>query len=491
MANIFFNLPMPVANGPGASVDVSTMGKDKTIVVGGAFTGASVAIEISVDGGVTFQPIKLFTFADKQVIPVVAQFMRVNVLGRSAEPFSATANVGANDNGALFAALPVPAVDGPGASVDVSTLGNFTTFVVGGSFNGATISIEVSEDGVDFAPCGTSFSGQGGTHSKVVVANFMRTFVRGRNAFPFVPVVAVGAEVDPTPGGGSVAASLTPNPFLLPASTIAVTADFGEQIRLDASGGPIAQTLPVINTAVLPNPGGFLVVVEIGGGQVTLNAGVGDTVNGGASFLVPLSGGVLLESDGVSNWDVVAVHDPTPAVAAGALEYMDTIEVTGAPAAFVTFGTGGDGVENAAIDGDVDGIYELSIFWPKSDLTTRNIEIHPNGVDISGNSQFDRHVSSGSFDNGAGWIVARVGTAGAGTGVETDSIVVINAATGKQRTIKSQLVSAAIGASAMIGSEVYSAWFDSVTNITSLRFIDRSTTLPVGVKLVLWRRVAA
>jgi len=44
---------------------------------------------------------------------------------------------------------------------------------------------------------------------------------------------------------------------------------------------------------------------------------------------------------------------PDVGEAAGGLVYVDTIEVTGSPAAFVTFGTGGDGDENAALDGNV------------------------------------------------------------------------------------------------------------------------------------------
>ncbi len=202
MANIFLNLPMPAGNGPGASVDTSAMGKEKSIVVGGTFVGATVAVEVSEDGA-EFQPIHLFSFADKRVISVAAQFMRVNVLSRSAESFSGTADIGANDNGALFVGLPLPAGDGAGASVDVSALGNFTTFVVGGEFRDASISIEISEDGVAFASCGANFSDQGGVQNKVVVANFMRTFVRGRNAFPFTPVVAVGATNDPMGADGS------------------------------------------------------------------------------------------------------------------------------------------------------------------------------------------------------------------------------------------------------------------------------------------------
>jgi len=112
---------------------------------------------------------------------------------------SINADVGANDNGALFTTLPLPAGDGPGAPVDVSTFGNFTTFTVGGSFQGASVAIEVSEDGISYFPC-AMFAGQGGELSKVVVGNFMRTFVRGRSGYPFTATVGVGAEIDATPG---------------------------------------------------------------------------------------------------------------------------------------------------------------------------------------------------------------------------------------------------------------------------------------------------
>ena len=203
MANIFLNLPMPVGDGAGASVDTSAMGAAKTIVIGGLFKGASVSIQVSTDG-VSFATVFTFGAAGKTVIAAAAQFMRVFVRGRSAEPFSATCNMGANDDGALFFGLPLPAGDGAGAPVDVSTLGNFTTFVVSGSFQGAGVAIQVSEDGVDYATCENFSGGGGGAVSKVVVANWMRTFVQGRagNSNPFTPVVSVGATVDAGGGGG-------------------------------------------------------------------------------------------------------------------------------------------------------------------------------------------------------------------------------------------------------------------------------------------------
>ena len=194
MANIFLDLPV---GSPGASIDTSAMGADKSIVVGGSLGGGAVTIEISNDGGASFQAIWICTAPCKKVIPVAAQFMRAN------GPASANADVGANDNGALFTTLPLPAGNGPGAPVDVSAFGNFTTFVVGGIFPGASVAVEVSEDGISYFVC-SMFAGQGGEQSKIVVGNFMRTFVRGRSPLPFTATVGVGAENDATPGGISL-----------------------------------------------------------------------------------------------------------------------------------------------------------------------------------------------------------------------------------------------------------------------------------------------
>jgi hypothetical protein len=206
MPNIFVNLPMPAGNGAGAAVDVSAQGRDKSIVMGGGFGGATVAIEVSTDGGNVFKPIWLFQAAGKKVLPVAAEFMRVFVRGRgSSGPFTATASVGADDKGALFAVIPVPAVDGPGTPVDVSALGNFTTFVVGGVFPGVTVSFEVSEDGVDYFACGASFADEGDQQSRVVVANYMRIFLRGHDFNPaaFNPTASVGA-INDVSGGAMV-----------------------------------------------------------------------------------------------------------------------------------------------------------------------------------------------------------------------------------------------------------------------------------------------
>lgn len=213
MANLFADLPMPVLNGPGAAVDVSGMGRDKTVVVRGDFPGATITIEISQDaGGLTgYAPVTTFQNGDqRRLLEVAARYMRVNVEGRkSAVTFTANADVGASDIGAQFAALPMPAGNGAGAAVDVSALGAYCTFITAGAFLGATITIEASEDGVSYAPVVT-FANYGGQQSAVVTANFMRVLVSGRKVIiPFSATAAVGAINDAGSGGGGGTAGIS------------------------------------------------------------------------------------------------------------------------------------------------------------------------------------------------------------------------------------------------------------------------------------------
>lgn len=136
MANVYINLPMPALNGAGASVATITMGGAKSIVVSGDFGNTTLTVEASVDGGTVWAPVAVFQTGGSlvQVVEVACDFMRVNVSGRNnIVPFSAVMDVGANDTGAVVAVIPMPAGNGSGASVNVSALGSFNTFIVGRS----------------------------------------------------------------------------------------------------------------------------------------------------------------------------------------------------------------------------------------------------------------------------------------------------------------------------------------------------------------------
>jgi hypothetical protein len=248
------------------------MGVDKSIVLGGSFKGATVAVEVSADGGNTFWPLWLFSAAGKKVIPVAANAMRVNVSGYSGAAFSANCDVGASGKTSQFVTLPMPAGSGGGAPVDVSALGSFTTFVATGPFVGTTISVEISEDGVDYAACGASFSDRGGIRNRVVIANFMRAHVRGGSPSAFAPIVAVCAIDDASGGAGT--------DELVKVSNTDTTPGFLDAKIVAGSG---------VALAVLGSPGDEDLEISVSG------ADAGDIVTGPP---IPVRGGTNAEGGG-------------------------------------------------------------------------------------------------------------------------------------------------------------------------------------------------
>ncbi len=205
MANLFFDLPVPVANGVGASVNTGGMGKDRTITVQGQFS-ATITIEISNDGGADFVPLISFDKPGKTTLKIAAQFMRVRLGGlKPGTALTANVDVASNDSGGMFVSIPTTPGDGTGASIDVSAIGTFNTAIATGDFTGQVI-IQISEDGVDWVDCFT-FTGPD-YKSRAVVAQFMRA-VRSGSKLGAVGTaeVDVGAINDPTSGGGTASSS--------------------------------------------------------------------------------------------------------------------------------------------------------------------------------------------------------------------------------------------------------------------------------------------
>jgi len=203
MANLFLDIPVPAANGSGAAVDVSAMGKIKTFTIQGTMVG-TITLEYSnvaaapVDAD--FVPLMSFTTPGKKTVALAARFMRARV--SQYQSGAANADVGSNDDGTSRVGLPVTAGDGLGASTDVSALGTFNTITVGGVFTGNVI-IELSEDGVDWVQLFT-FTRPAGK-SKDFVTQFMRTRRQGVDpTAPGTPVVSVVAVND---SGGSSSSS--------------------------------------------------------------------------------------------------------------------------------------------------------------------------------------------------------------------------------------------------------------------------------------------
>jgi hypothetical protein len=204
MANVFANLPLPGANGVGAAVNTSTMGRKRTIMVSGSFTGAFITIEASVDGGATFAAVASFRHGiGERTIELAAQYMRARVAGRTPfVPFDVSVDISSTDDGATFLAIPLPAGNGPGPAVSAAGLGSFHTAIASGSFQGARILLEVSADGSRWLPL-ASFAARGGVISRTVTAAWYRANVKGRlPAVPFSGSLSVGAVNDAAAGGG-------------------------------------------------------------------------------------------------------------------------------------------------------------------------------------------------------------------------------------------------------------------------------------------------
>jgi hypothetical protein len=208
MANLFVNLPAPASNGVGAGQPTASMGQEKTITVEGAFAGV-VTIEIALDAGVTWGQVASFSQPGKLVLDFAAQQMRVRRTGAGGTdvvPGLPNVDIAADDSGAQFTALTVPAGDGAGASSIVSTFGEFNTINVTGSFTGVVV-IQISEDGTDWADV-MAFTTPS-LESKEFTASLMRVVRRGTDpTLPGLPVVTVGATNDPNITSGASGGSL-------------------------------------------------------------------------------------------------------------------------------------------------------------------------------------------------------------------------------------------------------------------------------------------
>ena len=153
MTNLFVNLPVPSSNAPGAAVDVSAMGKTKTIILGGTLN-AAVTIEYATDAaGTDFAPITTFQPGSNSSLTtdVAAHWMRAVTSGYKGG--AGNCDVGGSDAGSSFVQVP-----SGGAPVDISALPLFKTVVAAPGFSG---NIEVTQDGVSWAQVMTFQNGGG------------------------------------------------------------------------------------------------------------------------------------------------------------------------------------------------------------------------------------------------------------------------------------------------------------------------------------------
>jgi hypothetical protein len=351
MPNPTANLPLPVLNGPGATVNTSTMGAAKTFIVTGSFQGATIIVEASTDGGSVFAPVAVFGTGDRNVqINVVADHMRARVTGRKTSvPFAATVEVGAPADTPLFADLPTPVLNGPGTSVDISTFPDFSTFIAGGSFGGANVAVEISDDNVDFAPLVT-FSGKAALQSRTVTANWARVNVSGRKtSIPFSATFSMGSSAlsgGGGGGGGGVIVELSEVVVTNPATTL----DFQRpgMFAEDQGGGTAkiwATLLPVVNAGP----------PEIEGGNLPTFAGETNRLQApnGAVAVLPLAGDNI---------------DGTPLI----VKLVGETNGDGATSGPITFATQG---------GDTIDLYPTPTFPTSLNVVGQAIMFVTNGVD--------------------------------------------------------------------------------------------------------------
>ena len=203
MTNLYTALPVPVGNGVGAAVDVSTFGAQKTVIVTGT-AQCSVNIEFCNDAGqVGWQSMGTIQNSGMLSSQAAVWWMRVRISNYNQNVGgTSSVHVGGTDDGSEFVSLPVPAGNGAGAAVNVSAfLGTLKTVQVGGPFQGTTL-VEVSEDGSTEWAQPFSFGAPSAT-TLVIIARFMRVRRVGVPTInPGLPVVNVGFAFPTVAAGG-------------------------------------------------------------------------------------------------------------------------------------------------------------------------------------------------------------------------------------------------------------------------------------------------
>jgi hypothetical protein len=285
MANVFLSLPVPAAPGVGAEVDTSGLDAEKTIVATGPFD-ASLTIEASGDG-VVFAPIHTFQGEGKKVLTVAATKMRTRLENIQSKKGVISVEVAAESVTTRSTTLAVPGADSVGAASNVEIFGRTTTFFISGAHND-TVTIEASEDGINFFAC-VSFS-QLTTLSRQKTREVIAKFFRVRRVNPGratsgSPTVEVAASDDVSSGAATdimvkVSGNDTTTDFLLPKLSagvgIALTElnDGGnEQVEISAPGSTTDELVGVTAADTTPDFLDDKVVAGSGITKTVLNPG--------------------------------------------------------------------------------------------------------------------------------------------------------------------------------------------------------------------------
>jgi hypothetical protein len=170
MSTLVVNLPI-VSGGIGAAVSTAQFAAAKT-VIGSGITG-TVTVEASVDG-VSFCPVGTLTpTVTDLIVDVACSEMRLN----AEQGDAGTLCVQAEGSQTRSASIPLPPADGPGASLDISLFGPFTTVGVEGLTAGQ-VGFEISCDDTNWTPDFKSFTADG-CFTKEISASFIRAVGTG------------------------------------------------------------------------------------------------------------------------------------------------------------------------------------------------------------------------------------------------------------------------------------------------------------------------
>jgi hypothetical protein len=181
----------------------------------------------------------------------------------------------------------------------------------------------------------------------------------------------------------------------------------------------------------------------------------------------------------------------TVASTVGGLEYMDTIFVSGASVASVTFGEGGDGVLGRALDGDVDEIYEVDFHLIDDFGAADSFDIKPNGIVAN---QVSRRTT---VDTGTDASQTTMGFAlsDASDNEHKSGWFKLWASTQLGLPRRSYISQVAMTDTAFTQTDTHyrnwvGSWNDAVTNITSLELgtNDGSADIADGSMFILYRR---
>lgn len=192
-----------------------------------------------------------------------------------------------------------------------------------------------------------------------------------------------------------------------------------------------------------------------------------------------------VDLDSQASWWMVTEIGATVVNGITGLEYMDSIEVTGAAVQTVTFGIGGDGALARVLDGDVDEEYVLTGTIKNNGGAPCTIELRPNG--ISTGQETERVVASNAVISGTTTTTLQLFSTSEEEGTFEASF---HAKTGVERGHFSRYVTHDTGATGVAYVTLGGGWDDNSTQVTTLDLrAAGGTHIGIGSKFFLYRRV--